>query len=132
MNRLGHKHSAQRQAQQKAHETDRNDPQQKTATGRADDRISSRCENLQDNSASPCNLDEWSRGESNPRPVSVQGSTDNDLRDASNAGGAESGAVPPISTPNDPDLTRLIDAWPTLPEAIKAGILAMVTAAGER
>ncbi len=28
-----------------------------------------------------------------------------------------------------PDLQALIDAWPTLPDAIKAGILAMVNAA---
>ena len=42
-------------------------------------------------------------------------------------GGAESGAL----TPNiSPALAALIDAWPTLPEAIRAGILAMVRAAG--
>jgi hypothetical protein len=29
----------------------------------------------------------------------------------------------------DPDLARLIDAWPTLPDAIRVGILAMVQAA---
>jgi len=29
-----------------------------------------------------------------------------------------------------PDLQAVIDAWPALPEAIKAGILAMVQAAG--
>jgi hypothetical protein len=29
----------------------------------------------------------------------------------------------------DPDLTAVVDAWPTLPEALKAGILAMVKAA---
>jgi hypothetical protein len=28
----------------------------------------------------------------------------------------------------DRDLTAIVDAWPELPEAIKAGILAMVTA----
>ena len=28
----------------------------------------------------------------------------------------------------DPDLARLIEAWPTLPEALRAGILAMVAA----
>jgi hypothetical protein len=32
---------------------------------------------------------------------------------------------------NDPDLARLIGAWPTLPEAIRVGILAMVEAAGD-
>ena len=29
-------------------------------------------------------------------------------------------------TPIDPDLARLIDAWQTLPDAMRAGILAMV------
>ena len=30
---------------------------------------------------------------------------------------------------SDPDLQRIIDAWPTLPEAVKAGIVAMVNVA---
>jgi hypothetical protein len=30
---------------------------------------------------------------------------------------------------NEPDLAAVIEAWPTLPEAIRAGIVAMVTAA---
>lgn len=42
-------------------------------------------------------------------------------------GGAESGAPPKI----DPNLGSLIDAWPSLPEPIRAGILAMVQAAGK-
>jgi hypothetical protein len=29
----------------------------------------------------------------------------------------------------DPDLARLIDAWPTLPDALRSGILAMIDAA---
>jgi hypothetical protein len=29
----------------------------------------------------------------------------------------------------DPDLARIVDAWPTLPEAVRAGITAMVRAA---
>jgi hypothetical protein len=45
-------------------------------------------------------------------------------------GGAESGALGHESTAIDPALKSLIDAWPTLPEAIRAGILAMVRAAG--
>jgi len=32
--------------------------------------------------------------------------------------------------PTDPDLAALIDAWPRLPEPIKAGILALVRATG--
>jgi hypothetical protein len=43
-------------------------------------------------------------------------------------GGAKSGAL----AATDPDLAALIDAWPTLPEAIRAGILALVRAAQER
>ncbi len=31
---------------------------------------------------------------------------------------------------NDPDLAAVLQAWPTLPEAIKAGILATVRAVG--
>ena len=35
----------------------------------------------------------------------------------------------PIVAPLDPDLARVADAWGGLPDAIKAGILAMVNAA---
>jgi len=31
----------------------------------------------------------------------------------------------------EPDLTHLINVWPTLPEALKAGIMAMVRATGD-
>jgi hypothetical protein len=35
----------------------------------------------------------------------------------------------PVQLPQfDADLQRLIDAWPTLPEALRAGILAMIDA----
>jgi hypothetical protein len=44
--------------------------------------------------------------------------------------GAISGAQAPEKFPIDPALVALIDAWPTLPEAIRAGILAIVRAAG--
>jgi hypothetical protein len=45
-------------------------------------------------------------------------------------GGAKSGALDPEKAAIDPALASLIDAWPTLPEPIRAGILAMVRAAG--
>jgi hypothetical protein len=45
---------------------------------------------------------------------------------------------PPIDPPvihdicqTDPDLAAVVAAWPDLPEAIRAGILAMVTAASK-
>jgi hypothetical protein len=48
-------------------------------------------------------------------------------------------APPPVADhlPNDtcktdPDLAAVVTAWPELPEAIKAGILAMVRAASEK
>ncbi len=40
--------------------------------------------------------------------------------------GPVTGDLPPI----DPDLAALIGAWPTLPAALRAGIVAMVRAAG--
>lgn len=45
-------------------------------------------------------------------------------------GGAESGALTLGNLSIDPALAALIDAWPKLPEAIRAGILAMIRAAG--
>jgi hypothetical protein len=45
-------------------------------------------------------------------------------------GGAESGALALTNHAIDPALASVIRAWPTLPEAIRAGILAMVRAAG--
>jgi hypothetical protein len=42
--------------------------------------------------------------------------------------GAECGALGAQNAPLDPDLAAVVDAWPKLPGAIKAGILAMVTA----
>ena len=43
--------------------------------------------------------------------------------------GAECGALGAPEAPIDPDLAAVVDAWPRLPEAIKAGILAMIRAA---
>ncbi len=42
--------------------------------------------------------------------------------------GANAGAVETKREQFSPDLQALIDAWPDLPEAIRAGILAMVQA----
>jgi hypothetical protein len=39
--------------------------------------------------------------------------------------------APPYDVVADTDLAAVVDAWPALPEAIKAGILAMVKAAAK-
>ena len=73
--------------------------------------------------------------------VSTNDLNTNDLeqpgREATNAPAAESDALdaPEASGTNentplaDTDLRQLMDAWPTLPSPIRAGILAMVEAA---
>lgn len=47
----------------------------------------------------------------------------------SSRGGAESGAVDARSGAFDPELQTIVDAWPSLPDTVKAGILAMVKSA---
>ena len=44
---------------------------------------------------------------------------------------AEQSNGQPEALATDPELAALIHAWPTLPEPIKAGILAMVRVAGK-
>jgi hypothetical protein len=63
-------------------------------------------------------------------PPTVNPNQGSGLEDSCYAGAAKSGAVFADSSPIDPDLAKIIDAWPNLPEAIRAGILAMVRAAG--
>ncbi len=47
-----------------------------------------------------------------------------------NESGAECGALGAREALNAPGLAEVVEAWPTLPEAIKAGILAMIRAVG--
>ncbi len=42
--------------------------------------------------------------------------------------GAECGALVAQATPLAPDLAAVVDAWSKLPDAIRAGILAMIRA----
>ena len=51
------------------------------------------------------------------------------LQNPKESSGAESGACDTLNAPQDRDLVRVVEAWPELPEPIKAGILAMVRAA---
>ena len=44
--------------------------------------------------------------------------------------GPESGPLQDETAHFPPDLSVVVEAWPTLPEAVRAGILAMVRAAG--
>jgi hypothetical protein len=47
----------------------------------------------------------------------------------SGQGGAESGPVGAENAPIDADLARVIEAWDSLPTALRAAILAMIDAA---
>ena len=63
-------------------------------------------------------------------PAGASPCGDKDLRNRPARSGAVSGAVPVEKPPaGDPDLAQVITAWPTLPDAVKAGIVAMVKAA---
>ncbi len=52
-----------------------------------------------------------------------------DLRGAESRG-AQDRKSTPATLPTDADFLALADAWPTLPPALKSGIVAMVKAAG--
>jgi hypothetical protein len=54
------------------------------------------------------------------------------LRNGENLGAAVGAAANAETAAIDPALQAVIQAWPDLPEAIRAGILAMVQAAGGR
>lgn len=78
--------------------------------------------------------DGWNSGTCWPACIGLQNggggirtSTNNPANFAlPDTGGAESGALAVV----DPRLGSLINAWPALPEPIRAGILAMVRAVG--
>jgi len=52
------------------------------------------------------------------------------LRRTGQASAAESGAISPDTDHFDPGLALVVERWTDLPEAIRAGIVAMVRAAG--
>ena len=43
-------------------------------------------------------------------------------------GGTVCGTPDAAADPIDPDLQAIVDAWPAIPKAVKAGILAMIEA----
>jgi hypothetical protein len=53
---------------------------------------------------------------------------DNDLGNRPSASAAKSGAVSADSAPADPDLARIIAAWPALLPYIKAAVLELIEA----
>ena len=63
--------------------------------------------------------------------VSTTTSPDNILRKSADQGAAKSGAVFPEIVQVDPDLLAVIEAWPRLEEAVRAGIVTMVRASRE-
>jgi hypothetical protein len=58
-------------------------------------------------------------------PLSATASPVSDLRDKAARRAAKSGAVS-----DDPDLARVIDAWPGLPSDVRAAVLALVEGTG--
>ena len=73
----------------------------------------------------PRGLVEWSRGESNPRPVAENAGKQADSETRAAPCAAQDAQAHAI----DPALAALIDAWTDLPEPVRRGILAMVEAA---
>ncbi len=89
------------------------------------------CGALQQSATGCVSEEKWSRGESNPRADSTKPCDNSGFASKANQGGAESGAVDSEEAPTDPDLQRLIEAWPTLPKPVKAGVVAMMNSAIE-
>ena len=70
-------------------------------------------------------------GDTGLEPVDVSCVQASNLRHAAPSSAAKSGAVGVDSPAVDAELRAVIDAWPALPEAVKADILATIKAAGE-
>ena len=65
-------------------------------------------------------------------PGTLSACTGSELQKTRDQPGAESGAVRAESQSYNPDLAAVVTAWPTLPEAVTAGILALVQASGPK
>ena len=70
----------------------------------------------------------WSRGDSNPRAETENECNVNDLQSSPDSRDAKSGAFEAKTSDIDFDLALIIERWEELPEAVKAGIVAMVKA----
>ncbi len=69
-------------------------------------------------------------GDTGLEPVTTTGCKTKHLQQRPPMGGAESGAVVGRTAPSDPDLAKVIEVWPTLPDPIKRAIMAMIDACG--
>ena len=79
------------------------------------------------NEAAPCESTEPQPvGRTGLEPGSVTTDNQSKLEKVTDSGGAESGADSPDLAQIDPDLAKVVRAWPELPEAVRVGILAMV------
>ena len=67
-------------------------------------------------------------GDTGLEPPNVTKLNDNELRHTEDLGGAEAGAGRDNPPHIDVELAKVIEAWPTLPDAIKRAILAMLDA----
>ena len=83
---------------------------------------------LQDSNLGPRDYESL---DDNPQGTAEQHVTDSSAAGYSAPGSAQASRPPIIDAPADPGLTKVIDAWPSLPEPIKVGILAMVNASAK-
>jgi hypothetical protein len=65
---------------------------------------------------------QWRRRESNKPRLCVK-------KPISERRGTESGTVDAPKTPSDPDLAFILDRWPSLPEHVKAAVMALIRTA---
>jgi hypothetical protein len=67
--------------------------------------------------------------EPTPKTPSETQVSDSGGNKSGNNGAGVSAPIRPPERPADPDLAALVAAWPALPSAVRAGIVAMVRAA---
>ena len=118
------KQAAQNAAQQ-PYETTRNDTKNDEDAGTAEDVASNDFEGLRIETSHCEEQDDVSNGRYRTRTTLIN----TEKNDKSQSGGAESGAQRALNGLIHPDLQHLNEVWLTLPQAIRAGILAMVEAA---
>ena len=68
-------------------------------------------------------------GDTGLEPHHVTTGVSKDLANSAPTSAAESGAVRAQAPVDDPDLATVMSVWPSLPEAVRVGIMAMVQAA---